>query len=371
MSAMGAPDPDSRRNIIAQQLEALGDEPHLVAREDGNVPETDKSSPDKVSETVTQERARDETGKFVAKDTKDNKPVKASEPELPLVSSSPPAATAPVVEPPLWERPPASWKKDYQEPWKNVDPKVREYVWQREQEMSAGIISGKEKLRQYDEITKVAEPYMNTIRGLKDQQGNPLDLPRAIQGLMYADNVLRTAPRDQAKQYLIQLAQSYGIQLGVPGTEDTQAQPIDPNYHALYNELNNIRGEVKGWKQQQEEAAAAAKMAEINRFKLKAEYFDEALPTMQALANAGISDDIEVLYNKAIRLDENLFEKVQQRTQAQTVATQSAAADKAAKAAKAAAVSVKTSTPGASTTTKAQDRRAVLEEAFSSIDARL
>lgn len=367
MSAMGVPDPDSRRNIIAQQLEALGDEPHLVAREDGNVPETDKSSPDKVSETVTQERARDESGKFVAKDTKDHKPVKVNEPELPLETSSPPAATAPVVEPPVWERPPASWNKrqDLLDPWKNADQKLREMIWTREEQMNAGVMPLKEKAKLADAINQVAEPYMNTIRGMG------IDLPKAVQGLMYADNVLRTAPRDQAKQYLLQLAQSYGIQLGDTGTEGTPSQTIDPNYHALYNELNSIRGEVKSWQQQQEEAAAAAKMAEINRFKLKAEYFDEALPTMQALANAGISDDIEVLYNKAIRLDEQLFEKVQQRTQAQALATQSVAADKAAKAAKAAAVSVKTSTPGASTTTKAQDRRAVLEEAFSSIDARL
>lgn len=366
MSAMGAPDPDSRRNIIAQQLEALGDEPHFVAREDGNVPETDKSSPDTVSETVTPERARDETGKFVAKDTKDNKPVKASEPELPLVSSSPPAATAPVVEPPVWERPPASWNKrqDLLDPWKNADQKLREMIWTREEQMNAGVMPLKEKAKLADAINEVAAPYMNTIRGLG------VDLPKAVQGLMYADNVLRTAPREQAKQYLLQLAQSYGIQLGDVSVDQPQESAPQP-LHAIYNEITNIKGELKSWQQQQEEAASAAKMAEINRFKLKAEYFDEALPTMQALANAGISDDIEVLYNKAIRLDEQLFEKVQQRTQAQALATQSVAADKAAKAAKAAAVSVKTSTPGASTTTKAQDRRAVLEEAFSSIDARL
>lgn len=361
MSALGHPDPDSRRNIIAQQLEALGDEPHIVAIEDGNIPATDNSSPDKLSTDAPSERARDESGKFVAKDTKTDK---VKEPELPLEVSSPASAPAPVVEPPLWERPPASWKKDYQEPWKSVDPKVRQYVWEREEQMNAGVMPLKEKAKLADAINQVAEPYMNTIRGMG------IDLPKAVQGLMYADNVLRTAPRDQAKQYLMELAKSYGIQLG-DGVVDPNATQADPYIYQVRNELNSVRGEIQAWKQQQEEAASAAKMAEINRFKLKAEYFDEALPTMQMLANAGISDDIEVLYNKAIRLDEDLSEKIQQRTQAQQIASQSAAADKAAKAAKAAAVSVKTSTPGATTTSKAQDRRAVLEEAFSGIDARL
>lgn len=364
MSAVGIPDPDSRRNIIAQQLEALGDEPHIVAAQDGNVPATDKSPPDKLStEPSTETRARDESGKFVAKDTKE---VKVTEPELPLGTSSPQAAPAPAVEPPVWERPPASWnnKPHLREPWKTVDPKIREAMWQREEEMNAGVLPLKEKAKLADQINEVAAPYMNTIRGLG------VDLPKAVQGLMYADNVLRNAPRDQARAYLLQLAQTYGIQLG-DGIADQNQPPADPYIHQVRNELNSVRGEMQAWKQQQEEAANAAKMAEINRFKLKAEFFDEALPTMQMLATAGVSDDIEVLYNKAIRLDEDLSEKVAQRTQSQAQAVQSAAAHKAAQAAKAAAVSVKTSTPGVQTSTKAQDRRAVLEEAFSNIEGRL
>lgn len=366
MSAVGLPDPDSRRNIIAQQLEALGDDPHIVAAQDGNISATDKPSPDKLSiEPSTGDRARDDAGKFVAKDTKDIKSSKVKEPELPLDTSAAPSAPAPAVEPPLWERPPASWNKrqDLLDPWKVADTKLREMIWTREEQMNAGVLPLKEKAKLADAINEVAAPYMNTMRGLG------VDLPKAVQGLMYADNILRTAPRDQAKAYLLQLAKTYNIQIG-EGDGLNQA-PQDPNYHALYNEITNIRGEVKSWQQQQAEAQQAQQAEEINRFALKAEFFEEARPTMIRLLQGGVATDIEDAYKKALRLDEDLSGKVAERTQAQTLATQSAAADKAAKAAKLAAVSVKTSTPGVSTTTKAQDRRAILEEAFSGIDARL
>ena len=41
-------------------------------------------------------------------------------------------APEPQVEPPVWERPPASWKKDFHEVWTTADPKLKEYAWQRE-----------------------------------------------------------------------------------------------------------------------------------------------------------------------------------------------------------------------------------------------
>lgn len=355
MSATGQANGDGRRDMLAKQLEALGDEPHFAAAED--------AAPQVVTTEVSTEpptdRARDEAGKFVAKDIKT---VKVTEPELPL-EGSPTTQAAPVVEPPLWERPPASWKPEFREPWKTVDPKVREYFWKREEEMSAGVLPLKEKAKLADQINEVAAPYMNTIRGMG------IDLPKAVQGLMYADNVLRTAPHDQKRDYLLQLAQTYGIQLGDVGGHRQPA--VDPNLQALYAELNTVRGEVKSWQQQQEESQRAAQLSEINRFALKAEFFEEVRPTMVRLLESGVAEDIEDAYKKALRLDENLSERASQRTQALETTTQSAAADKAAKAAKAAAVSVKTSTPGVSTITKAQDRRALLEEQFSSSEARV
>ena len=112
-------------------------------------------------------------------------------------------------------------------------------------------------------------------------------------------------------------------------------------------------------------------LEEINSFSTKAEHFEEARPTMIQLLQSGVAQTLDEAYNKAVRLNEELFDKVQSARQAQVASKQSSELNKAAKAARAAAVSVRSATPGANTAPKAQGRRALLEEAFDEMGARL
>jgi hypothetical protein len=84
-----------------------------------------------------------------------------------------------------------------------------------------------------------------------------------------------------------------------------------------------------------------------------------------------MAQTLDEAYEKAIRLDPNLFEQVNKTQQAEIVAKQAKEANKAAKAARAAAVSVRSATPGVNTAPKAANRRALLEEAFSETESRL
>jgi hypothetical protein len=265
----------------------------------------------------------------------------------------------PSAEPPVWERPPASWKKDYHEAWTTADPKLKEYAWKREEEMRAGVQPLLTKAQYADQMQQAIEPYMNNIRGLG------IEAPQAVKALMEADNVLRHGSPQQKQAYFAQLAQQYGINMG-----DVQIQPTDPNFYAIQNELAQVRGEVLNWKQQQENAQNEALLSEINQFQSKAEYFEEARPTMIQLLNSGVAKDLDDAYQKAIRLDNDLFTKHQQASQGQADAAKREASNRAAKAARAAAVSVKSSTPGAATSTKAQDRRSLLMEQFDNLNER-
>ena len=265
----------------------------------------------------------------------------------------------PPAEPPVWERPPASWKKDYHEAWTTADPKLKEYAWKREEEMRAGVQPLLSKAQYADQMQQAIEPYMNNIRGLG------IEAPQAVKALMEADNVLRHGSPQQKQAYFAQLAQQYGINMG-----EVQIQPTDPNFYAIQNELAQVRGEVLNWKQQQENAQNEALLSEINQFQSKAEYFEEARPTMIQLLNSGVAKDLDDAYQKAIRLDNDLFTKHQQASQGQADAAKREASNRAAKAARAAAVSVKSSTPGAATSTKAQDRRSLLMEQFDNLNER-
>jgi len=288
---------------------------------------------------------RDEQGRFAPKKAQQQE--EAPEPE----------------EEPVWSKPPASWKKDYHEVWMSADPKMREYAWQREEQMKRGVEPLLSKAQFADAMQEALEPYMDTIRGLG------MSPDKAVAALAQADYTLRNSPPDQKLQYFMQLAQSYGINLG-----QAQAQPqqsIDPMVYQLQNELNRVRGEVMGWKQQQEMAQNQQLLNEINDFSAKAEHFEEARPTMIQLLQSGVAETLEDAYDKAIRLDSALFDRVQQARQAEVNAKKAADKDRAAKSARAAAVSVRGSTPGTNTAPKATSRRDMLMEALDEVSTRL
>lgn len=320
---------DARRELLSAQFDEV----------EAAAPEPERAQP------AQAEKPRDEVGKF-AKAT----------------------AAAPTEEKteedPVWRRPPASWKKDYHETWNLADDKLKQYAWQRESEMKAGVEPLISKAQFADQMQEVLNPYMNTIQGLG------IDAPKAVKALMEADHALRYSTPQEKRQYFARLAQSYGVNLNEMGN-DLPQQAVDPTIYALQNELNNVRGEVMGWKQQQEQQQNQALLGEINNFSQKAEHFEEARPAMIQLLQSGMATDLNDAYDKAIRLNPELFDAVQSGRQAEADAAKRAAANVAAKRARAAAVSVKGSTPGTVTNTKAQDRRSLLAEQFDNISDRL
>ncbi len=294
-------------------------------------------------------RSRDESGRFA-------KPAKVeAEPEVEE------------EEPPVWRRPPASWKKDFHEVWQKADPKMQEYAWQREEQMRAGVEPLLSKAQFADAMQEAISPYMNTIQGLG------LQPEKAVAALMEADHKLRNSDPQTKMQYFAQLAQSYGINLGAMQGQAPTAAPnsVDPMVYQLQNELNKVRGEVMGWKQQQEMVENQTLLNEINQFSLKADHFEEVRPTMIQLLQSGVAQTLDEAYDKAIRLDPTLFEQTLKAQQAEVAAKQAKEANRVAKTARAAAVSVRSATPGPNTAPKAANRRALLEEAFSETEPRL
>jgi len=274
-----------------------------------------------------------------------------------------PVETVEAVEDPIWKRPPASWKKDYHEHWNKADPKLQEYAWQREEQMRRGVEPLMQKAQFADEMQGAIQPYMQTLSGLNIKPA------QAVSALMQADHALRTFNPQEKLQYFMGLANSYGVNLS--GQQLPPQQNIDPTVYALQNELNSVRGEVNTWKEQQEKMQNQVLQGEIDQFSQGAEHFEEARPIMIDLLNSGMAQSLEDAYDKAIRLDEGLFDQVNSAKQAKYQAQRSAELNRAAKSARAAAVSVRSSTPGINTASKAQDRRSLLAEQFDSMSDRL
>ena len=272
---------------------------------------------------------------------------------------------------PLWRKAPASWKKEYHEHWAKADPKMQEYAWQREEQMKRGVEPLLSKAQFADAMNEALQPYLPTIQGLG------LKPEQAVAALAQADYTLRNSAPAQKMQYLAQLAASYGINLnqamqgGQQGGQQIAQNSVDPMVYQLQNELNTVRGEVMGWKQQQEMAENQTLLSEINSFSMSAEHFEEARPTMIQLLQSGVAETLDDAYEKAIRLDSDLFDKVQSAKQVDFAQRQATEKNRAVKIARAAAVSVRGSTPGTNTAPKAHSRRAMLEEAFEESNSRL
>ena len=308
-----------RKELLAQQFDELEAEPEPKA-----------------------ERVRSADGKYAP-----NTPVEA--PEV-------------VEEPPVWQRAPASWKKDYHEEWAAASPKLQEYAWQREEQMRAGVEPLISKAQYADEMERVVQPYLNTINGLGIKPSE------AISGLLQADNILRNGSPQEKEYYFAQLREQYGM--GAANQDGVQQAPQHDIVYGLRNELNSVRGEMQQWKQEKEAESSKIMNGEIDSFSQKKEYFEELRPAMIQLLQGGMANTLDEAYDKALRLDADLYDRQTQAQQASVNVQKIGMVDKAAKAARAAAVSVKSSTPGVATTTKAQDRRSMLVEQFANLDER-
>jgi len=267
-----------------------------------------------------------------------------------------PGIVAEPVEEPVWARPPTSWKKDYHEVWQTADPKLKEYAWQREEEMRRGVEPLMSKAQFADQMQSAIDPYMDTIKSLG------VEPTQAVKAMMEADRILRFSPPQERAAYFASLARNYGVNLD--GISNLPQQTVDPTVSMLQNELYSVKNEISTWKQQQEVAQNQVLLGEIDSFAQKNDLFEDARPTMIQLLNSGVAQNLEDAYNKAVRLDESLFNKVQQSQQAKADLIKRDSANKAAKAARAAAVSVRSSTPGVNSATNAQDRRSLLVKQF-------
>ena len=332
-----------RHALLSEQFDKVESEQAETAAEK---PVKEASEP-KEPEVSADGRVRQPDGKFAPRTAE-----KTAAPVAP-----------PAVEEPLWKRPPKSWKSERHELWGKAStlPELQQYVHEREDQMRKGVEPLIAKAQFADSMQKVIEPHMQTIRGLG------IDAPTAVASLMKADHILRTSDPQSKIAYFKKLATQYGITL------DGTAEPRpDPNF-ALAQELNQLKGELLSWKEQQEQVKNLELQSEIEKFASDASnvHFEAARPTMVRLLQSGEADTLKAAYKKALRVDDALYELTQAKPTGPTEAEKRVAADKAAKVARSAAVSVKGSTPGTHSTTKAQDRRSMLIEQFDGLSERL
>ena len=282
------------------------------------------------------DKVRDEKGKFVAQENKEV-----------------------VQEAPKPIKRPSSWKKDYWEKYDTLDEDLRNYILQREDEAARGISNYKAEAEKAKGIWDAIAPFQPELEkyGIQPQDH--------IQKLFNAHRTLALASPQEKLQMFAQLAQDYQVPLqtllGQP------QQQGDPRVDMLMNKLNSIESQ----RQQQEQQALAMQQAEVNNeiegFAANTEqypHFEQVRLKMAGLLQAGEADDLKSAYEKAVRLDDTLFDQIMEAKHAEKVRAEKESRDAAAKAAKGKAVQVRSSSPSPSVNANPKGLRAQLEAAF-------
>ena len=315
--------------------------------------EIEAAPEDAIAEESAQEKARNEKGQFVKQEEQQDGE------SLDAQAATQNEDTEESVEP-TYKRP-TTWKKEYKEIWDkmeageqiNRDDFVRfaEYANQRESEYQRGVSTYRQEAESAKQLKEAITPF---VPELEKQGINPAQW---INSLGRAHMVLSSAPQEQKIQMFQKLASDYGVQLNNVG----QIQQLDPYAQQLMNQLQTVNQEVSVIKNRFAQEENQRLMNEIESFKSggDAPHFELVREEMAQLLELGKAQDLETAYAKAVRLNDEVWAKEQERllTDARKQASKASQVARA----KATAVSPKSVTPnGVQAKVEAKDRRSLL-----------
>jgi hypothetical protein len=267
-------------------------------------------------------RPRDESGKFTKSqpdaDVQEIEALEAQDEEKPAVKPRP-----------------SSWKKDYEEDWGRLDPRIQDYIQQREADYAKGVSTYKNQWDNAAPILEAIRPFESTLRQ------NNINPAQWIQNLGNAHQMLVFGSPEQRLNTFAKLANDYGVNLG----QLTGNQGYDPQFSSLAQELNQIKNQWGQFQAQQEAMEQSSLRNEIDDFKNDKPYFEEVRETMAGLLQSGMADDLQSAYDKAIRLNDDVFQKIQSE---QVKSSEAAQREKVAQA-RQKVLSPKSTTPTGST----------------------
>lgn len=293
-------------------------------------PEVEKPEFVETEEVTTEGRQRDEKGRFAPKE----KPAE----EVPEVVEAQPD---PVPE----KKAPSSWRPEAQQAFvkaargEPLTPEeariVAEEAERRESDFHKGIQTYKEAATFGRELHQAFTPHAEFLQEIRATPS------QAVGVLMNTARILYQGTPEQKAREVADMCHRHGIDIA----SLAEIPPVDPTIRALQAEVQRLSQFVSGAQQQPEQPAIDPSLVnEVQQFKATNPHFDAVREDMAFLLESGRASGMQDAYDKAVRMNDRLWQEsqAQQRAQAEAKAKQ-----EAAQRAKAAAVSVKGSAPGA------------------------
>ena len=305
--------------------------------------------PAEAPETPKEDRPRDASGRFLAKDPAEAKP---SEPEPAKVEAKPeqpsqpdPAQAQPVEPHPRWspelKAQFAAWPKDVQEAFKARYGEAEADYTRKTQEIA--------------ETRKAFEPVVGEIQRLNPLLQHMGMTPQQFiaESGAVASNLLSGNPQQRASAiaYLVQhrqvpvpeLLNALGIPLP-PGAEGLQMQRPDPAVSQLHQTVSGLQAQLRQMTEQRELEERQRAQAEFDALgqakdqngQPKFPHFERVRKAMIQLVASNQADTWDAAYSKAVRLDDDLYKQTveaeRQRVAAEAEKQRLEAVEKAKKA---------------------------------------
>jgi len=334
-------------------------EEQFDAAEDGTLETPVEREIEVNNDPIAQEAERNDRGQF--KSREEPQDIQASEPveEAPRSNLQRPT-TFKKEYLPIWEKMAAG-----QQLTPDESIKFAEYAGNiRENEFKKGVSTYKAEADNAKSLMEAISPF---IPDLQKQNIHPAAW---INNLGRAHMTLTNAPYEERVKLFHRLAADYGIQLNQEQGQypQQQQQAADPYTQQLLQQLQYVNQEVstiKGRYEQEENNRLMSEISQVAQDVKNYPHFEEVREQMAQLLERGLATDLKTAYTKAVRLEDSVWEKEQQRMLQQSQ-TQSNKRQQVARA-KAIAVSPRSVTPnGVVASSDKKDRRSMLDELVSS-----
>ena len=226
--------------------------------------------------------ARDEAGRFKAKEASDATEAEDAGAATELADTSVEA----VVEPETVLDAPASWSATAKANWAGLSRELQDEVLKREGDWQKADGERATQLRGYEPIEAAIAPVRQHL------QLNGVEPGQYVAQLVAADQYLRTNPQE-AMQWI---AKQYGIDLS-----QTQAESeVDPVLAPLVQKINALEGHLTQFATQQQHSESTRVQTEIDVFEKDHPHFEEVRQQMGALIQTGTAADMSTAYDMAV-----------------------------------------------------------------------
>lgn len=218
---------------------------------------------------------------------------------------------------------------DLEEELKNIDPELKEAILNAAPELRESQIKVFKKMRasidrkhtELGEAKKLAETTKELFKqyGLDERKGFD-----QVKNLIEFERKLKENPKEVVKnlQKMFKIEEQSGSE-----EQDIDLDSLTDNERILYNKIKKAEEEAKLAKQEAENFKRLTEkeqqdliLNEIESFRaatdengnLKHLYFDDLLPEMERLSTLYPKDNVEKLYNKALRLNDEIQQKIEE-----------------------------------------------------------